>query len=635
MKTIIATLAFICSLCNVGMAQNKLSLVPSSASFVIKYAGENFTKNISVKKIDSYSFIKNDFFKILHLDKSSSLKNTGIDFEQDSYQYVTIQDTCINFVSLLNIKNQAQFLKLIKDNYSNASEPVTKNGFSFIPVSNSTYIGWNSNMAVIVNSTYQNRKYYYEDNYISDTGLVEIAVDTVVAIPPVDTTISTEEAEAKEREEQRIRDSIYNFKWDLWQQQQDMIAKKQQQATAEAIMQNSFTGNIKSIANDAGYQKIVEPTAHVSAWFNTESIFNQYMNYFNRGSYGVVSSITEPHYGLADGFNSAVNVYFDKDKVRMEQKTFSANDSLNKLSLAVMNNKQSNSLINFVNPGNIGYLSMSINTEAMANYYYPLMKSYLGNSSYMNDYADLIDVYIDLLQIMIDEKGIAELLPGNYMFVMHDMKARMVDYTDYEYDEEYNRKEVRKTRKELSPDFTLAFETNRSDFLERVAHLPLKYAEKEHFDYKQKDGYYVLTFDTGKYPISSLYFMVKDGKAIITTSKNIVDMVKNNTGFTIDDETKKEILENNYSLQLNSTKLIEKLQTQFNTDVNKKVSDYLKQNLGDVKMESRIKDGMIQGTTTMNIKGKHSNSLEFFFNIIDGVNAIVEKDRQDKEKKMN
>ncbi|MCC7378141.1 MAG: hypothetical protein IT255_02135, partial [Chitinophagaceae bacterium] len=63
--------------------------------------------------------------------------------------------------------------------------------------------------------------------------------------------------------------------------------------------------------------------------------------------------------------------------------------------------------------------------------------------------------------------------------------------------------------------------------------------------------------------------------------------------------------------------------------------DYLKQNLGDVKMESRIKDGMIQGTATMNIKGKHSNSLEFFFNIIDGVNSIVEKDRQDKEKKMN
>ncbi|HQW83154.1 MAG TPA: hypothetical protein PK987_01765 [Ferruginibacter sp.] len=634
MKSIIAALILCCCIITVSQAQNKLTLVPSSATFVVKYAGENFTKNISVKKIDSYGFIKDEFFKLLHLDKRTSLQNTGINFEQDSYQYVVMQDTCINLVSLLNIKNEAQFLKLIKDNYNHTATIIKKDGYNIIPVSNTSFIGWSKNMAVIVNSTYQNRKYYYNNDITIDTGMVEIYTDTAVAIVP-DTTMSAEETEAKEQEEQRIRDSIYNFKWELWEQQQDMIAKKQQQATAEKIIQNSFAGNVKSIANDVGYQKIIDPTAHVSTWFNTESIFNQYMNYFNRGTYGVVNSVTSPLYEQTDGFNTAVNIYFDKDKLRMEQKTFSANDSLNKLSLAVMNNKQSNSLINFVNPGNIGYLSMSINTEAMANYYYPLLKSYLGRSSYMNDYADLIDVYIDLVQIIIDEKGIAELLPGNYMFVMHDMKAKMVDYTDYEYDEEYNRKEVKKTKKELSPDFTFAFESNRTDFLERIAHLPLKYAEKEHFDYKQKDGYYVLTFDSGKYPISSLYFMVKDGKAVITTSNAVINMVKNNTAFTTDEETKKAILANNYSMQLNSTKLIEKLQTQISTDVNMKVSDYLKQNLGDVKMESRIKDGMIQGTTTLNIKGKHNNSLEFFFNMIDGVNSIIEKDRQDKEKKLN
>lgn len=634
MKTIIASFIFCCAICITSQAQNKLSLVPASATFVVKYGGENFTKNISVKKIDSYSFIKDDFFKILHLDKRSSLRNTGINFEQDMYQYVIMQDTCINFVSLLNIKNEAQFLKLIKDNYSNASEIIKKNGFSLIPVSNTTFIGWNNGMAVIVNSNYQNRSSYYYNNDAVDTTTLEVFTDTAITMEP-DTAITTEEAEAKAQEEQRVRDSVSNFKWELWEQQQDMIAKKQQQAAAEIIMQNSFAGNIKSIANEAGYKKIIDPAAHVSAWFNTESIFNQYLNYFNRGAYGIVNNITAPVYELADGFNSAVNIYFDKDKLRMEQKTFSANDSLNKLSLAVMNNKQSNSLINLVNPGNIGYLSMSINTEAMANYYYSFLKSYLGKSSYMNEYADLISVYVDLMQIVIDEKGIAELLPGNYMFVMHDMKAQMVDYTGYEYDEEYNQKEVKKTRKELSPDFTFAFETNRADFFERIAHLPLKYAEKEHFNYKQKDGYYVLTFDTGKYPLSNLYFMVKDGKAVITTSMKVIDIVKNNTAFAIDEETKRSILANNYSLQLNSKKLIEKMQTQFSTDVNKKVSDYLMQNLGDVKMESSIKDGMIQGSATMNIKGNHNNSLEFFFNMIDGVNSIIEKDRQEKEKKSN
>ena len=165
-------------------------------------------------------------------------------------------------------------------------------------------------------------------------------------------------------------------------------------------------------------------------------------------------------------------------------------------------------------------------------------------------------------------------------------------------------------------------------------HLPLKYAEKEKFNYKQKDGYYALTFDTGKYPISNLYFMVKDGKVVITTSLKVIEMAKTNTGFATDADTKNSILSNNYSLKLNSKNLIEKLQTQFSTDVNKKISDYMLQNLGDVKMESSIKDGMIQTIATMNIKGKHTNSLEFFFNMFESVNDIIEKDRQDKEKKM-
>ena len=82
----------------------------------------------------------------------------------------------------------------------------------------------------------------------------------------------------------------------------------------------------------------------------------------------------------------------------------------------------------------------------------------------MREYSEVVDIYIDLLEILLDEKGIADLLPGNYMFVMHDMKPRIVNYTDYEYDDEFNRKEVKKTKKELSPLFTFAFETHQEDF---------------------------------------------------------------------------------------------------------------------------------------------------------------------------
>lgn len=648
MKKFIVSVILCCTAFTATHAQDFLSVVPSNATVVIKYSGDNFSKTLPVEKLDRYGFIKNDLFKMLKLDKRTTLKNIGIDFGQDFYQYISMEDTCVSFVSLLNIKNEAQFLKLIKANFGATQKITVKNGYSFIPLSETGYIGWNKNKAVIVSSSYQNRQSYYpyytevtvDTTVIVTDSIVELKEDVVISPPVEDSVIEvvpeekTEEMRQTEDSLQHIRDSIYNMKWELWSQQQDMIAKKQQQFAAEKIIENSFAGNIRSIKNDIGYQKIIDPAAHVSAWIKTESIFSQYSNYFNRGAYNILGKTMFRNTDTTADFNSAVNMYFDKDKLRMESKSFSADAKMNNLMLNVMNSNQNTNLLKYVNPGNIGYFSASINTEAMANYYYPMIKKYMTNVYGMNEYSDVVDIYIDLLQIIIDEKGIAELLPGNYMFVMHDMKPQIVDYTDYEYDAEYNRKEVKKTKKELSPDFTFAIETRREDFMQKIANLPVKYAKKEGFNYTEKGGYYELVFDTGKYPIKSLYFIVKDGKAIVTTSKEVINMTLNNTGYATDADTKNSILNHNYSLNINTKRLIDKLDTQLSSDVNKKITDYLSKNMGDLKMESNVKDGMVQGTTILNIKGNHNNSLEFFFDMMESINNIMEQDRQEKEKKL-
>ena len=491
MKKFTLALLLCCLAFTATHAQDFLNLVPSNATVVIKYSGNNFSKTLPIEKLDRYGFIKNDLFKTLHLDKRTTLKNIGIDFGKDVFQYISMDDTCISLVSLLNIKNEAQFLKLIKANFSSTQKITIKNGYGFMPISETSYIGWNKNKAVIVNSSYQNRESYFSyytemkpaDTvvvYADSTVAVERKEDIIVAPPVADTVteiIPEEKTEAMRQTEdslQQIRDSLYNLKSELWSQQQDMIAKKQQQYAAERIISNSFSGNITSIKNELGYQKIIDPSADVSAWLKTESIFSQYSNYFNRGAYGMLSRAAFTSTDTSADFNTAVNMYFDKDKLRMESKSFSADAKMNNLMLNVMNSNPNTNLLKYVNQGNIGYFSMSINTEAMANYYYPLMKKYMSKMQYMSEYADLVDVYIDLLEIIIDEKGIAELLPGNYMFVMHDMKPQIVDYTDYEYDAEYNRKEVKKTKKELSPDFTFAMETKKEAFMQKIANLPVK-----------------------------------------------------------------------------------------------------------------------------------------------------------------
>ena len=93
----------------------------------------------------------------------------------------------------------------------------------------------------------------------------------------------------------------------------------------------------------------------------------------------------------------------------MEQKMYSPNPQLSQLGKDMYNSRQSAALAGYINPGAVAYISSSINTEAMANYWYRLMRQYLSSNPFTGEYADIVDVYMDFMEIIIDEKAIGEL----------------------------------------------------------------------------------------------------------------------------------------------------------------------------------------------------------------------------------
>ncbi|MBL0359082.1 MAG: hypothetical protein IPP72_20445 [Chitinophagaceae bacterium] len=686
MKRIITSVALICSALTVANAQISISNVPANASLVIKYSRDNFSKNVPLKKLASYNFVKNNLFKALKIDSLTSLEGTGISFGNDVYQYVVMDDSATSFVTLFNLLDVPQFLKLVQANYHAEMKPEQKNGFQFLATSRDTYLGWNDKQAIFVFCSYKNKKNYY-DYPVADSVMGTVVItDSASAVvdapieerieeireepapqpaPKVKKQIPGKKKNAavrkgkkgmakkpapkkkvEEPEEIMIdevkeyhmsyEDSIANEKREAWYQEQEIFAAAKQKLIADSIINMVFNAKNVSIENEVSYKKIIDPAAHVSVWLNYDNMMNQYWSTIFRG-WGKITrnNLTPVNFKGSEnkGFRSGINVFFEKDKMRLDQKMYSPDEEMAALGREIYNSKQSNSLAGYISPDNIACMSASINTEAMANYYYKLIRQYLSSNPYTNEYSGIVDVYMDLMEIIIDEKAIAELMPGNMVMVLHDMKTKSVTYTDYVYDDNFKSKEVTRTKQELSPNFTFAMETKKEAFMQKLAKLPLKFAAKEKFNYKEEGGYYELAFDADKYPISSLYFMVKDGKAIVTTSKEVIDMTLNNTGYALDAATKNSILNNNMYLRINTKKMIRQINPELSTDLSKKISNYLEENMGDVKMEGGIKDGMMQGTTTMNITGNHANSLEFFFNMIDAINDIMEKDKLEREKK--
>ena len=694
MKKSITLFVLMGAACIAGRAQNLVNKVPSTASLVVKYSGDNLANKVPVKKLDSYNFVKNNLYKALKIDSLTSLESTGINFEQDAYQYVTMEDSSINFTSLFALKDVTLFLKLVQANYQAEMKPEKKNGFELLAISDGMYVGWNDKQAALVYSSYQNKKNYWDNMYSDHTVMVDsamVAVDSVIAAPPpppppppppakpkVKKAAPGKKTPAKKATGKKgkakkpapkkvdeevvinetieiapIEDSPYSYdttgqaereaKQAAFEKEQNNYAAGIQKKLADSIINSFFNGNTASIETEVSYKKVIDPAANVSAWVNYDNLIYQYWKYvFGRGFYGG----PRRYYDLGtaprdfgnnenNGFRSGMNLFFEKDKMRMEQKMFAPDEKIAAMGRDIYNSKQSNALAGFINPGNVGYMSASMNTQAMANYYYKMIRQYLNSSPDTRKESAMLDVVMDFVEILIDEKGIADLMPGNMVFVLHDMKTKTVTYTDYTYDDNFKSTEIKKTKEELAPNFTFVMETRKEAFLKKIADLPLKYSERERFDYKEKGGYYELAFDPEKYPISSLFFMVKDGKGIVTTSKEVIDMTINNTGFTLDAATKNAVLNNNMSLRIDTKKLIQQINPQLSTDASKKISKYLEDNMGDVQMQGGLKDGMMQTTATMSITGNNTNSLEFFFNMIDEINNIIEKDKEERNQKID
>ncbi|MCC6287015.1 MAG: hypothetical protein IT249_03955 [Chitinophagaceae bacterium] len=691
MKKIIGLLIAV-SLSVGGFTQNILSKIPADAAVVIRYSGENLTKSVPVSKIDSYDFIKNKLYTLIGVDSLSSIQQTGINLEKDICQYVLMQDSSVSFITLMQLKNEQQFLQLMQKN--NKTEIIVSKDkpHKFLTIADDKYLGWTDQLAVLVYTTYTKPSdYYYYPSY-TDTTAAAIAdsayaadpgypsVDSAIVEPPLyepepaPKKSKKETAKAKKGvkskkgkkgakkakpvevepvedqdwteaplpaedtiiydkplSEYSYADSIENAKREQWYKEKDIYINAKQKAISDSLINAVFTAKPVPIENDIRYTKTIDPSAHVSAWLNYDNLMTQLWSSAYLKLYGLFGSSFYNKEKTNQGFTTGINLFFDKDKIRVEQKLFSPDEEMAKLGRDMYKSKQKTSLTNYINPGNIAYFSGSFNTEAVGRYYYKMMKQYLSDGYFFRDNSELVNIYIDLMEIIIDEKAIAELMPGNMVMVLHDMTSKTVSYTTYEYDKDFNQTEIKKTKKELSPNFTIAFETKRPDFLQKLVDLPVKYAEKEKFKYANKGGYYEFSFDPEKDPISSLFFIVKDDKVVITTSKEMIDLTLSNESRKLSPDIKKSVFKNNYSFKINTEKLLQQVDPELSTETMRKIKTYLEQNIGNVQMESKIKDGMIQSTGSMSIKGTHHNSFEFLFNIIDNINTILSSDKNATE----
>ena len=607
-------------------SQDILDKVPADAAVVIKYAGLNLSQKMPPEKFESYTILKKKLLETFKSNPALKLQDIGLNFQQDAYQYLTTTDSTTSFVTLLAVNNAEKFNRFVQENNKEQRTIQNKNGFRFYMVSANTYVGWSGSLAALVVTSYNSRRIYQSSNVdtvlygsvgemtpYADSSIaleqVVTAVDTAVvlsmpdsvAIASTDTT--TEESAA----------SIANRKeMEAFYQREALLKDSINMVNAAAILQNIYTAAVPSIKSNSLFLQLVNKNADISLWIDSTGLFNRLPSIYG---------ISKFDFNALPGYAQAVNLFFEKDKVKVEHQVMYGNEATARSFKSVYNSKQNPSFVNYLRAGDLAHVSISVNTEALMNFYYGFMRKALTGMPYIGKETDLIDAYVDIMEIIIDEKAIANMLPGNGLFVLHALKPKQVEYIAYDYDANFSPKQTVKTKTEMSPDFSVIFETKNENIFNKLVNLPIKLNKDQHYNYTKTGDFYTLVLGE-KNVIDKLYFVVKNGHCIISTSLPDIKGVLPPGVNGPDAATRQSFLNSNYSGSINFKSLVAGFASEVTDKKNKKMMNYLQANVNNLTFESSAENNGLKTTMLLNIAGKHNNSLEYFFNLVEGLLKI-------------
>lgn len=662
-----------------GFAQNSMK-IPSDAVFYMEINGKQLNRKINWEKF-------NPFLKEIDKKEKGKLSwndysKTGIKYDEIQQHYARITDSVQSYTAYFVLDNKDRFQEFINSGKKKGLEISKKNNYSYVDMDEDVFVAWNDKRAVITWINYNKpSKDVWDDLSLVDSAAVAvdsaaIAVDSVAAlseeeeIKPFD---YKEEIEYLKEEIKYLKSNIKSSNADIAKYQKDIKylekhhkypeEKKQPEETTDSpysedtvetappSSQDDYV-ETESYPLDSEYQKEMDSLKAVKFKIVkgiAEDNFNSYfssnleievpaemLNFRDAGSDAFVyadynkilnESIYKNMYRRYDftqflskmyNSNSAYNLYFDKDKVRLVNNYQHRDPETQKNILAVYKGKKNRKLTALISDKSIGYYAMNVNGYK----YFDMMYSFLQDGG-DKEYQKEMQLVLETMKIVLDEEAIAKIAPGNGIFVLNELKSKKVDYTDFEYDNDYNEKEVKKTKDVMVPDFTFAFATENENYWKRIFDVLTtnKVSAKK---FTKNGDFYSFKEDKNGY-IDQLYFTVKDGIVYLTTSTDNFT-VKNTS--SVSEKWMKDSAKYPLSGRLNVQKLLIGLDKEFKSTSERKTMDMLKKNVGEMYFKTEAKGGSIETEMNYNINNSSENSLMYFFDLFDEIFKNMEAEKK-------
>ncbi|MBE5320415.1 hypothetical protein IM793_14715 [Pedobacter sp. MR2016-19] len=371
--------------------------------------------------------------------------------------------------------------------------------------------------------------------------------------------------------------------------------------TAQA--DNIFNGTYQSIETNKSYTSSLDNKAIAELWVSSlQDVYNSIAPEF--GTYGKA--------GLMKGYGSLnAKLFMDNKSFRISTGLELAQEQADAYK-KIMNRKLNKNFLKYVDSEKaLGFMSYSIDTKSYLEEFPKLMKqtygSFLGGKM-----EEEIDLGTELFSLLLDEEAVSKVIKGDALFVINGLKTKEVTYTTYEYDDDYNQKEVTKTKNETLPDFLFMFSSEDTRLINKL----IKYGIHKNMITVENNIYKI---QEKKSPID-IYFMIKDGIVFFGNSLSEMQSISNNQYNNKISKLHKDLLsKNNFSFLFNAKNLVGKVpDSEIGGEETAKKFNSTLEKMGNVYMKSNpIKGRLVSADISAEIPNGHENALKYLFSLIE------------------
>ena len=389
-------------------------------------------------------------------------------------------------------------------------------------------------------------------------------------------------------------------------------------AYAKSTMQGNYSNG--SILKNTKYVKAIgNSNDEAVAWIDDFSSI--YSDILQQASYGLGPNylgIYSSYQNLYGDMSLTSKLNFEKSHVSLKTR-YTMNSDMAKYTKAMYDGKMNSKFFKFFNEDKmLGYFALNISTKGVLEAYPEMMGKMFENSG-DNELASFVPISMRILSLLIDEEGAAQILRGDMLFVLNEMKEREVTYTTYEYDENYQREEVIKTKKETLPGFLMMVTSSEGDLFQKLMNIAVKESNGEVI--LNSNGIYQLTTNELPYTLNIMY---KDDTILIgTSSEDMVAIKHGKYNNKVGGKHKSLIRKSSSAIYVNGQEIASTFPRELMPNDVKKHIDFISENTKDVIFKTgKVKNNAMEGEMILNTPNKgHNNSLAYFLNMI---NALID-----------